>query len=260
MVNLSEACANSLLARWCGQIGAQRRRRAARGARSLAVLSYLRHAPGAAALVDIRHLVWVVLYDQQRASREPAIRVAGYGVAAVAWGVAFGGAEYHRFEKRLHLAPTSRLGRREFNLAQPDLLALALGLDRCLEHHAADRHLPVSRGPRLPRLWAALSVADARRVCPAGPEFEARRASRARPVPARMAGNQVLVPLEFVSHAWQHFVAVYADLRSIPKRQVFHLRAPERDLVGFAGAAQFDFYSSRFSNPTQRSPAAHAAR
>jgi hypothetical protein len=53
----------------------------------------------------------------------------------------------------------------------------------------------------------------------------------------------VLHPLAWVSHHWQQAVAVFADLEQFPRRQVFHLRQPSDDLVGFQNAAEFDFYS-----------------
>lgn len=56
----------------------------------------------------------------------------------------------------------------------------------------------------------------------------------------------VLFPLEWVSHLWETAVAVFADLRFFPKRQVFGLRNPHEDLTGYRGACQFDFYRSRF--------------
>ena len=41
-------------------------------------------------------------------------------------------------------------------------------------------------------------------------------------------------------------VAVFADLERFPKRQVFPLDRLPDDLLGFQGAAEFNFYGSRF--------------
>ena len=56
-----------LLHLWRRQIASQRLRRAARGPRPLAAISYLTHGPIQDDLIDVRQLVLVTMYDQQRA-------------------------------------------------------------------------------------------------------------------------------------------------------------------------------------------------
>jgi hypothetical protein len=56
----------------------------------------------------------------------------------------------------------------------------------------------------------------------------------------------VLYPLAWVSHHWQQAVTVFADLDRFPRRQVFRLRHLRDDLIGYPGAAEFNFLESRF--------------
>ena len=81
-------------------------------------------------------------------------------------------------------------------------------------------------------------------ICPAG------RLSRLE----ALVFGKVAFPLEFVSHVWQQFGAVYADLKSLPKRQVIGLDRFERSLQGFSGAIEYDLLSSRFSTRRSRQP------
>ncbi len=58
--------------------------------------------------------------------------------------------------------------------------------------------------------------------------------------------GQWLHPVEFVSHSWHEFAAVYADMTDVPKRQIIKLDG-EESLKGYRGACQYDFFSSRFN-------------
>ncbi|HMO84731.1 MAG TPA: hypothetical protein PKC18_07415, partial [Lacipirellulaceae bacterium] len=53
--------------------------------------------------------------------------------------------------------------------------------------------------------------------------------------------GQTLYPLDWVSHAIDQAATVWAELQGFPQRQVFGVARPTADLVGFAGAATFDF-------------------
>ena len=63
----------------------------------------------------------------------------------------------------------------------------------------------------------------------------------------RVVDDLVAFPLEFVSHAWQQFAGVFADLTTLPKRQVIALDHPARNLCGYARAIEYDLCHSRFS-------------
>ena len=52
----------------------------------------------------------------------------------------------------------------------------------------------------------------------------------------RSAAGLTLFPLPYVSHAWRDILAVYADLTTVPKRQVLALEPSGRHLRGFDGA------------------------
>ena len=56
----------------------------------------------------------------------------------------------------------------------------------------------------------------------------------------------VLFPLDWVSHRWREVACVFADVGRFRRRQLFRLRDPARDLVGYRGAVEFDFFHSRF--------------
>jgi len=144
------------------------------------------------------------------------------------------------------------------NSASTDLLRLGLQLDRDLERHVRRSSLPMRQQPRLPCLWAGFKPADAANITGDGPELEAysRRTGKS---PWRLM-EQIrreyfglsLHPFPWVSHHWRQAVAVFADLERFPQRQVFSLRCPADDLVGFQEAAAFDFLRNRFYSAAKR--------
>jgi hypothetical protein len=244
--------------RWRQQVASQLRRRAAQGPRQLAAVTCLFDERSRSDLVDIRHLRFIVLYDRRQIRNTLAIRCASYSAARVPWGVSIGGAAACRFDKDLALAPTvdGRGGR--FNIANHGLLSQVLDLDQLLERHSRYPHLPRRSRLRWPKLWAGFQPADARSIEPAGPEFESMPhrgiASDIASWP-RTADCLTLFPLEFVSHAWQQIRTIFADLTTIPKRQVVSLDSNVRNLRGYEGAIEFDLLSSRFNRvASSRSP------
>ena len=54
-----------------------------------------------------------------------------------------------------------------------------------------------------------------------------------------------LPAIRFSKH-WGRAVTVLADMRKFPTLQVFELTDPQTDLCGYVGAAEYDFYHSRF--------------
>ena len=155
-----------------------------------------------------------------------------------------------RFEKDLalppdYLPPCSRIAP-----GNGKLLRQALQLDGYLELHAKFPYYPRKCSPKLPRFLAALKsdspVAD-------GPELAAyceQSGLDSRSATAqlrRLHRGQWLHPVEFVSHSWHEFAAVYADMTGVPKRQIVRLDS-EESLKGYRGACQYDFLGSRFQS------------
>jgi hypothetical protein len=212
-------------------------------------------------LIEPEKLTIVILYDEPIRPGHYTLRLAGFSGARVPWGVKWGGAEQCRFLKNLLLQPVPNGPGLRLSTASTDLLRLGLQLDRDLERHVRRPWLPVRQQLRLPCLWAGFKPANVPGINGDGPELEAysRRTGKAawRLVEAirREYFGLSLYPLPWVSHHWQQAVAVFADLERFPKRQVFSLRHPPGDLVGFQGAAEFDFVQSRFHTVVkQRSP------
>ena len=247
-----------LIHRWRRQIGSQQRRRARRAPRPFAALSYLVNGPVIEGLIDLRRLVLVVLHDQLRGEESPVIRVAGYTGTVIPWGVMFGGADQIRLDKNLSLAPAANARGGRLDLAQGGLLSLALQLDRQLERHLDYPHLPRRTRPRLPQLWATVDRAVVDEVCREGLQYRDQSSNDDMPpykclaASRRELSGMSLLPLELISHAWQRFGAVFADLRQFPKRQVFSVENPAADLCGYDGAVEFDFFHSRFGTPSSR--------
>ena len=240
-----------LAQRWRRQIARQRRRRVARGSRPLAAVGYLVNGPTENRFVDIRRILFVVVHDQSRAAQRLAIRVAAYAASPVRWGVQVGGAMHIRLEKNLALAPDVEGRGQRFQATPSAMLSLALDLDHFVERH--DRHpaLPRRHQPRWPRLWAAFQPAEASQVRAEGPEWQTWQRTWEGPrrngnAPRRTVAGLAAFPLDFVSHAWPQVVAIYADLTTIPKRQVICADRPQ-GLQGFCGAMEYDLIGSRFS-------------
>ena len=256
---LSARAAPELLERWRRQVGRQLRQRTTRDTRPLAGISYLARGRIHNGLVDVRHLVFAVVRDLESDNGSLTIRMAGFNGAPVPSGVMFGGAELSRFDKDLALAPRPAARGRRFDLANDELLLVALQLDRHLERHARYPNLPRRSQPRLPQLWAAFPANGSVEVNGDGPELLARcRATGASPAAilrqtCRQFAGLTLYPLEFVSHAWRQFQAVFADLRTIPKRQVLTVDHGAADLRGFVGAVEYDFTQTRFGTAPSRS-------
>jgi hypothetical protein len=105
---------------------------------------------------------------------------------------------------------------------------------------------------QLPKLWAAFRACDAAGITGDGPDLAAysqRTGRTPSTLPEQLRrdyGGLVLYPLAWVSHHWQQAVTIFADLQRFPRRQVFSLRNLPDDLVGYQGAAEFDFLASRF--------------
>ncbi len=242
------AVGSSMLQDWRRQIGGQRHRRFRRGPRTFAVLSYLTTGPVIDGLVELGRISFCVLHDYQQPG-VVATRLAGYRATIVSGRILIGGAAQIRFEKNIALSPAGerkrgcRLGKNG-----PELLSLALHLDRTLERYARFPFFPRRSAFRMPRFWVALADQSVR---DRGPAFAAYCKMNGHS-PGKLfkrAGRDhaglIIYPLEFVSHYWQQFGKVYVDLKSFPKRQIICFRGPA-DLKGLFGVCEFDLLSSRF--------------
>jgi hypothetical protein len=253
---VSARASPALLQRWRQQVARQQRRHASQGPRPLAAIGYQVHGPVTDGLVDLRRVVYLSLFDELRGDGRLATRVAGFTSAIVPWGIKIGGPEQSRFEKDLGWPPAYEAKGRRFDLAHSELLTTALDLDRSLERHERFPHLPRLRQPRWPTLWATFESRAAFALHGDGPEFEALarqgndRKEDLLKANHRVIGGLMAFPLAFVSHAWRQFTAVYADLKSVPKRQVIALDHPAKSLCGFSGAIEFDLFHTRFSAAT----------
>lgn len=244
------------LDQWRQRFGGRRREH--RRPRRLAALGYLPHGPVLDGLIEVEKLLLVVLYDAPTGHGQHAVRLAGYTGTRVPWGVKWGGATQCRFLKNLLLQPVPDGPGLRLGTASTDLLRLGLQLDRELESHVRRPSHPMRQQLRLPCLWAGFKPADAPMITGDGPELEAysRRTRKAAwQLMERMRREYFglsLAPFPWVSHHWQQVVAVFADVARFPRRQVFPLRHPAEDLVGFQDATEYDFLHNRFCTGVKR--------
>ncbi len=239
---------------WRQQLASQLRRRAAQGPRPLAAITFLVRGPVRSGLVNLRDLLFVVVHDDLREDGTLHVRFAAYGAGTIPWGIKVG-PENSKLDKDLALTPGPSTRGRRFDLLKGDLLSLALNLDQLLERHSRYPHLPRRCQPRWPKLWAGFTPDVARTLSFAGPEYEASLGKNDNPAaqpPIPSILGLTLMPLSYVSHAWRQISAVFADLATIPKRQVIVLESHSRNLRGYQGAVEYDLTSSRFAVESAR--------
>lgn len=220
--------------------------------RRLAAAGLLPNARAKRGLIDVEKLTVVILHDDVLWDQFAGTRVVGFKAQQIPFGVSWGGVQGTCFEKDLTLAPQAEAGGRRIDpFASRAVLELALRLDRKLDDCSGRSRVARER-LRLPPMWAGFRLADEATVKGEGPEFEGacHRHGQSSQELLRDVRREhfglVLFPLDWVSHQWERFVAVYADLRSFPRTQVFGMRDPATDLTGYRGACQFDFYRSCF--------------
>ena len=231
----------SLLDQWRERLGGRHRRVQPR---PLAAMGYLADGPVIDGLIAIEDLILALLYDQPI---RPGQCAYGWPVtlAAVFLGARFGGRANCRFTKDLLLQPVPGGEGYRMDLADENLLAVGLQLDRELDRHVRV-HKRLRDRPSLPKLWAGFRPEIAANITGDGPELATYAAhigadpecllERLR----RDCQGFTLFPLSWVSHHWQQTVAIFADLSHFPRRQVFRLHERD-DLAGFHDAAEFDF-------------------
>ena len=234
------------------------RRRCNRRPRPLAGLGYLAQGPLIEGLIEGEKLTIVILYDEPSRTGYNALRLSGYAGTRVPWGVKWGGAEQCRFFKNLMLQPVPNGPGLRLSTASTDLLRRGLQLDDELEKHVRRPSLPVRQQLRLPCLWAGFKPADVPAITGDGPELELYARRTGKSATRLLTGIRhdyfglSLYPFPWVSHHWRQAVAVFADLRRFPKRQVFSLRQAPADLIGFQDAIEFDFLHNRFDSAAKR--------
>ena len=224
-------------------------KRRPRSVTRVAAVGYLAHGQIERGLIPIEELSLVVLYGD---AAQPGRWLAGYSAQRVPWGVAWGGVERNAFLKDLILPP--RIGGRmaHLDLQETHLVELAFRLSQLLEQHPMRRLPTVQKRLELPSLWAGFEPAAANRIKPSGPELMALCQHCRKPARQllrsvrRIHRGLVLFPLEWVSHRWRDVACVFADVGRFRKRQLFRLRDPAQELIGYRGAAEFDFFHSRF--------------
>jgi hypothetical protein len=244
-----------LLKQWCSQLGPRLLSPVA-PVRPTIAMGYLVQGPVVEELVCIEDLLLTVLYDDQRPDGTASIRLAGYGARAIAWGACFGGRSQNKFDKDLALPPERCAHGCRIELTRRSLLEHGLLLDEAIEHSSTVAG-DIPAVMRFPTLWAAFRSADARTVKPAGPEFEALQ-QRLGISAADLAANYrrrclglVLLPLEWVSHAWRQWATLFADLSQYPRHQCLRRIDLGQQLRGFSGAVKYDFLASRFTGTRQ---------
>ena len=243
-----------LVDRWQRQIG-RRLRLDVPVPRPFAALDLLVRGGDREGLVPIDRLTFVLLHDVVDPGVHDGhrLRLAGYGIEGDPCGVAIGGAEAHRFEKNLALEPLRWSRDERVDADDAWMLRLGLRMDRRVERHSRSRRAVEFDRPALPSFWAAFPPEVALDIVCDGPEWLGVLHESGRSADELVASHRreleglVLLPVAWVSHVVEEAITLFADLDGLARRQLFRLSDAEGALVGFRGACQFDFLSSRFS-------------
>lgn len=261
MLSIEKSSA-SCATRWRREVAAQRAPHIISSRKGFVALAFIDKSNSSAALIDIRKLLVVLLYEGKCSSKigdrsSTPLRLSGYRIRQVLHGVQWGGEDNCCFFKDLSLTPRQGARGQRIDLCKSELLMLALRMNRRLgragRYPAAHR-----RELRLPSLWTAFDASIARNLRPEGPEFEF--ASRKKGLNAatlfertrRSMDGLTLLPLEWVSHAADIAVPIYAELRPCLLRQAMRIGSLERGLRGFQGASEYDLFSSTFRKRSTR--------
>ena len=204
------------------------------------------HGPVENGLIEVGKLTLVILYACQVRPWQRALRLAGFSGKPVPWGVRWGGPDQCRFVKDLLLQPVPGGPGLRLDVADPELLTLALQLHGELDR--AVRYGRVREQVQLPKLWAAFDPATAASITGDGPELAAYAAADAAdrldvccPAAPCAPLDLGLFPLAWVSHRWGQAVTIFADLDRFPGGRFSRMERLPDDLAGFHGAAEFDF-------------------
>ena len=197
-------------------------------------------------LIEIEKLLTVLLYDEPTDKGRLALRLVGYSASRVPWGVRFGGPEQCRFFKDLSLQPVPQARGYRLDLASANFCnwgsgsivkSNVIGDTACGK--SAKTFVCPNSGPD--------SAHDVEGITGDGPEVAdyARRTGKSvQRLMEQLRRNYfglTLHPLAWVSHHWQQAAAIFADMTRFPRRQVFSLNQLPGNLIGFQGAAEFNF-------------------
>jgi hypothetical protein len=213
--------------------------------RVLGSMSYLAEVPVVDGLINVERLVFVFLQREDPPAQ--CLHLRAFCGGQIPWGIMWGGARHCRLDQRLYPDSATVVDERPPAIHDASLSALILRLDSELQQLSACAQPRRLQKLRLPRLWAAFDSRIAGRVAGDGPEFQSRlrqtggSASETLHHSQRRHRGLILFPLPWVSHLWQQFTAVFADVSRFPRYQVFLGRNPSSVLQGYYGAAQFDF-------------------
>jgi hypothetical protein len=225
-----------------------------------AALGYMAHGPVENGLIEVSNLTLIILYACQVRPWQHALRLVGFSGKLIPWGVRWGGPDQCRFVKDLLLQPVPGGPGLRLDVADAELLPLALQLHG--ELGRAVRYGRVREQVQLPKVWAGFDAATAASIVGDGPELAAysQRTGRSpQDLLNRLRldhAGLALYPFAWTSHVWDKAVRLFADLDRFPRRQVFRLEKLPDDLIGFHDAAEFDFSHFR-SVAHQRSGRQH---
>lgn len=216
----SSSPTSSVLQRWRRQIASRTELAEHRGPRPFALVGYRICGRQDDSLVPLDRLSFVALFDERDDEDRLATRLLGVRATGSAVGLRIGGADQTLFDKNVRLAPTSRSGSR-LDPQDTTLCELAFGWEQYLERINRHPHYPRRNVIRWPRWYAQVTTA----------------------APTR--GLRDLVPWETALAEGIPIIRVWADLTSVPKRQVV-AGEPRHGLCGAQGPLVFDLYHSRF--------------
>ncbi len=223
-----------------------------RPARRLAAMAVLTRGRLHDALLPLRRVLFVVLYDENAGRSSQWTRLAGYGACRVPWGVRCGGAQDCRFDKKAALKPKPRATGWRLDARSRTIIRAAHELRKEIAAQSDQPPGAIRRHIQLPDFWAGFGPADTGRIQGDGPELLGEVHATGRSAEELMRDRRrddnglSLYPLPWVSHLWERFRAVLVDLGGSSKHQVFELSDPATDLCGFRAACEFDFFHSRF--------------
>ena len=243
--------------RWRRQILAHRDPQSIAARAGFVAASFIGGGNKSSVFVEIERVLAVLLFEVFSADharpRHVPLRLVSYRANRVLHGVRWGGEANSQLFKDLTLTPQFGARGQRIDSQKLELLSLA-GKMNCRLNRAA-RH-PAAPWPtlQLPSMWAGFRQNEARNLVADGPEFEELRRHRGLSATAlfqgaaRHAFGLVLYPLDWVTNQLKHATAIFADLRPSLRRQTCRIEGLPDGLIGYQGASEFDFYSSRHRN------------
>lgn len=222
----------------------------------LAAVQFIDNSRLDAPYVELHSLMVLAMYaDHSVVDDSPsdysALRVGGYRASRVPHGVQWGGVANAVLFKDFRLMPGCGARQQRLDCRKLDLLRRAITLSDLLVFGIQQPRL-VRRNIELPMLWAAFRAGVAKKLVGSGPEFEqACNKVSANPQEVLHGACRRFDGLHLYPHDWfdselEEATTVFAEIAGFPITQVFRCKTPSRDLTGYNGASEFDFYHSGF--------------